>query len=107
MPTRATLPSRSQLLLPLLETLEELGGSAPAQKAIDVLSDRLNIPDEIRQEQVQKHWTRWGSRTRYPWRQHIHWVRQEGKTKGLIGKSAGGVWTLIGETLPTPQNQTG
>jgi DNA modification methylase len=88
------LPARTQLLLPLLETLEELGGSAKAAKAIEVLSDRLGIPEEVRTHQVAYTWEAWGTRQRYPWRQHLHWVRQDGASKGLIGKNGYGTWSI-------------
>ena len=65
------IPARSQLLLPLLETIDEMGGSAS--------------------------WAKWGERKRYPWRQAVHWVRQEAATRGLIERSTHGVWTLSEE----------
>lgn len=78
----------------MLETLEELGGSAKANQVIETLTDRLQIPENVQSEAKDYTWKKWGTRTRYPWRQHLHWVRQEGATKGLIGKNGYGTWSL-------------
>jgi hypothetical protein len=102
--SKKELPSRTQLLLPLLETLEDLGGSAPANKVITTLSQRLKIPEEIQAQSVEYTWEKWGTRTRYPWRQHLHWVRQDGASKGLIAKNNHGTWSLTEKGNDTLHN---
>ncbi len=88
------MPSEGQLVLPLLDTLREMGGGAAAGEAIDALSDRLGIPAQVR-DQVQTYsWPKWGSRRRSPWRQRIHWCRHIAATRGLIDRSEKGYWRL-------------
>ena len=42
------LPSRSDLMLPTLQALDDLGGSASVQELSDKLADNLNLTDELR-----------------------------------------------------------
>jgi len=88
------LPTQSQLLLPLLETLQELGGEEKAETVIDALNSRLNIPKEIQENYQEQDFGRWGKRKRNPWRQKIHWVRQNAVCRNLIHKNHYGYWTL-------------
>ena len=44
----ADLPSRSDLMLPTLQALDDLGGSASVQELSDKLADNLNLTDELR-----------------------------------------------------------
>lgn len=90
----AKVPNQAQLLLPLLETLREMGGRPKADDAIEALSDRFSIPEEVRNDYRTVEFENWGSRRRCAWRQSVHWVRQTGVTRGLIGKNERGVWTL-------------
>ena len=94
---RADFPRRNQLLLPLLETLREMGGTAKPADAIESLSERLSIPEEVRHASVVRTWAKWGSRTRYPFRQEVHWARADAVGRGLIDKNEKGVWTLTGK----------
>lgn len=89
-----TIPSRDQLLLPLLETVHELGGSARPPEVIEKLTERFALPDEIAKESQLCDLGRWGTRRRYPWRQTVHWVRQEAAARGLIDRNTKGVWVL-------------
>jgi len=88
------LPTRSQLLLPLLEVLQDMGGRAKPADAIAALNDRFQVPVEVQEKTVEYSWAKWGHRVRSPWRQNIHWVRQEAATRGLIDRSEHGMWTL-------------
>lgn len=88
------LPTQSQLLLPVLEEIEARGGTAPAASIIDAVSDRFQIPDTVRNDWREVDCGRWGKRTRNPWRQKIHWVRQNAVSAGLLAKATTGVWTL-------------
>lgn len=89
-----TIPTRTQLLLPILEELKGMGGRAKSDEVISAVTERFHIPDTVRNEQVTYNWERWGSRVRNPWRQSIHWARLEAATRGLIGRGEYGTWTL-------------
>jgi hypothetical protein len=91
------IPHRNQLLLPLLETVQELGGAAEPLKVIGRLAERFQLPDEVAEASQIRDFGRWGTRGRYPWRQTVHWVRQEAATRGLIDRNTKGVWVLTQE----------
>src|SRR6266542_5225113 len=97
---QAIIPTRTQLLLPMLEELQAMGGRAKPDEVISALTDRFNIPEEVRNQRVTYTWPKWGVRTPCPWRQQLHWVRQEAATRELIGRGEHGIWTLTdkGET---------
>lgn len=97
-----TSPSQDQLILPLMETLNDLGGQATATNTIHALSERLNIPQEIQEEKHLKTFENWSPRWRFPWRQKIHWATQKAETLGLMTRDGKGTWTLTekGRTSP-------
>lgn len=88
------LPTQNQLLLPLLEEIQKRGGSAVAGDVIEAVSDRLSIPEGVRNDYREVDCGKWGMRRRSPWRQRLHWVRQNAVCAGLIDRSTTGVWTL-------------
>jgi len=88
----------------MLETLRDLGGRAPAGEVIDSLTERFAIPEDVRSEKVTYTWEKWGSRDRNPWRQGLHWVRQDAATRGLIGRGEHGIWTLTERGADSLQN---
>jgi site-specific DNA-methyltransferase (cytosine-N4-specific) len=91
-------------MLPILETLSELGGRAAAAEVIDAVTERFDVPEAVRNERVTYTWERWGCRERNPWRQNIHWVRQEAATRGFIGRGERGIWTLTDRGADTLRN---
>lgn len=88
------LPTQKQLLLPLLETLSDLGGSVRCDTAIRAVSDRLGVPTAIVDDFQVVNFDRWGTRKRSAWRQTVHWVRMNAVTRGLIERSSDGFWTI-------------
>jgi len=98
------IPTQNQLLLPMLETLQELGGSAKAGTVIDTLTERLGIPEDISGDEKTYQFPKWGERKRFPWRQTLHWVRQNGVSKGLISKNGYGTWGLTEKGEDALQN---
>lgn len=95
-------PTQSQLVLPLLETLAELGGEATAKAAIETLSDRLQIPQDVRDERSLKTFENWGPRWRYPWKQKVHWATQRAEALGLMTRNGKGIWTLSEQGRKAP-----
>jgi len=92
------------MLLPLMETLHEMGGEAPAGKVIEALSDRFAVPEGVRNAYEPKDYGRWGVRRRCSWRQTVHWVRQDAVARGYIRKNGYGVWTLTDAGTNTLKN---
>jgi site-specific DNA-methyltransferase (cytosine-N4-specific) len=89
-----TLPSRSQLLLPILETLQEMGGQAAADKVINQVNERLHIPSAVSENYRQVDCGSWGKRQRCSWRQTLHWVRLDAVHAGLLERVENGYWTV-------------
>jgi DNA modification methylase len=88
------LPTQNQLLLPILEAVEELGGEAPAGKVIEAVFDRLGIPAAARDDFREVDFGRWGVRRRSVLRQSVHWARMTAVTAGLLERHRSGYWTL-------------
>lgn len=86
--------ARGQLMLPLLATLDDLGGEASASDVIASLSDRLKVPESVRDAYAAVDCGKWGTRQRCPWRQTVHWVRMDAVAAGYIERREHGVWTL-------------
>ena len=89
-----TLPSRSQFLLPILETLQEMGGQAAADKVINQVNERLHIPSAVSENYRQVDCGSWGKRQRCSWRQTLHWVRLDAVHAGLLERVENGYWTV-------------
>jgi DNA modification methylase len=101
-----TYPTQAQLVLPLLETLGELGGEASAKTTTQALAKRLDIPEEIQNQRVWKRFENWGPRWRYPWRQKVHWATQKAEALKLMTRNGKGVWTLSEEGRKAPLEAT-
>ncbi len=93
-PTKSASWTQSELLLPVLETVADLGGHAPAGEVIDQVSARLGVPDSVKDDFQLFNFGRWGNRRRSAWRQKLHWVRQNAVSAGLIERGAHGYWKL-------------
>ncbi|MDD2765603.1 MAG: site-specific DNA-methyltransferase [Opitutaceae bacterium] len=87
-------PTQSQLLLPVMETIAEMGGSAEPSVVIDAVAERLGIPDGIKNDFRTIDTGKWGLRKRSAFRQCLHWVRMTAVTAGLISRTERGRWTL-------------
>lgn len=80
--------NQTQMVLPFLQTLEDLGDSAEPKDVYAALADRLAIPQserEARNEDGVPVWPR-----------HVRWVRQRAKAKGLVAGEPG-TWVLTGK----------
>ena len=82
-------PTHSQLMLPLLQTIEELGGEARPKEVYSVIAERMRIPDEVRNETTAA-----GGQTVNVFERHIRWARQTAVRKGLIDNSRRGAWKV-------------
>lgn len=77
------LPSQNQLLLPLLETLKENGGSLPPKDAIRAVAQKLDLPEEITSLRGNVP----GAGEINLLGRRIRWTRQTAVSKGLIKAS--------------------
>jgi site-specific DNA-methyltransferase (cytosine-N4-specific) len=78
------------MLLPLLEVIDAVGGSAAPGEIYDRLAAKLEIPDDIRQATVTV-----GDRHDInAFERRVRWVRQSAVVRGLIDKQQRGAWAL-------------
>lgn len=71
-----------------------MGGSGTPDEVIPRVAERLSVSEEIQNISQVVSWEKWGKRTRYPWRQAVHWARLDAAARGLIDRSTKGVWRL-------------
>jgi restriction system protein len=81
------IPKFDELMLPTIEALKALGGSASNEELHDWIADHLALPAEIRD---RPH----GDGTTTELRYRLHWARSYLKAFGAINNSERGVWTL-------------
>lgn len=84
----ATLPSQTQILLPLLEHLRENGPSRAGDVA-EALAEKFKLPKEIREQTVA-----YGDRRANVWDRRVRWVRQTAVMDQLVRSKGWGVWDL-------------
>ncbi len=88
------LPKFDALMLPTIQALEALGGSASNEELVDYVADKLKLPEELRNSPSGK-----GSRSELAYR--MAWARTYLKGHGAVTNSERGVWSLTdkGERL--------
>lgn len=85
------LPPHNQLLLPLLETLQENGGSMSPKNATKALAEKLALPDEV--TSLRQHVPGAGEINLLARR--VRWTRQTAISEGLIkSTSPRNLWEL-------------
>lgn len=83
------LPSQTQLMLPLLESLSEHGGAARPRDLYAELADKLNLPAETRESTITI-----GDQQVNEFQRRVRWTRQTAVLKGLIAKGERSLWSL-------------
>lgn len=83
------LPSQTQLLLPLLESLKEAGGAARPRDLYDAVAAKLGVPESARTLNSRDDGTGFNLFER-----RVRWVRQTAVLKGLIAKGERSIWSL-------------
>jgi site-specific DNA-methyltransferase (cytosine-N4-specific) len=86
--------TQRQLMLPVLETLGELGGAGTPAQVIDAVAQRLGVPEAVKNDFRTVDTGRWGLRKRSAFRQAVHWARFNALCAGLLDRSEKGIWTL-------------
>ena len=84
------LPSQTQLLLPLLETIRDAGGAATPGAVYDEVAARLGVSDEVRNAAE----IREDGRVTNLFERRVRWVRQTCVAKSLLSREKRGVWEL-------------
>ena len=91
--TRRSYPGQLELTLPLLELVHELGGRAKPKDVIPALAEKLGIDIKAQNESFVYD-PEGVNRTRFPFRQTIHWARLNLVHQGLFGRETRGVWEV-------------
>jgi restriction system protein len=89
---KSAVPKYHQLFNPLLDALQELGGSGSIDEIYETVAERSDIPDEvaeIRHNPDKSNQTELGYR--------LAWARTYLKKYGLIDNSSRGVWIIVPE----------
>lgn len=85
-----SLPSQTQLMLPLLQSLDELGGTAKPGELYDLIATKLNLDPTCR-EGLSECTDRKAFNL---YERRVRWTRQTAVFKGLIDGSQRSVWQL-------------
>ena len=84
-----SIPSHTQLMLPLLQTLKDKGGSARPRDLYNEIAEQFNLSDEDRDGTVNV-----GTRKVNAFERRVRWTRQTAVLRGLISKDEPSVWRL-------------
>lgn len=98
------VPHRQALMLPVLQAISDLGGSASVEEIRDKVTANLNIPDEIQSlPYISKRGSRDG-RTEIEY--NLAWARTDLKQLGLIENSKRGVWAITSAGTAAQQSDS-
>jgi site-specific DNA-methyltransferase (cytosine-N4-specific) len=86
---KKTIPSQTELMLPLLEELDRVGGVARPGELYDRLAARLGIAEDVREAECTSK-----GRSYSAYERTVRWTRQTAVARGLIDASQRGRWAL-------------
>jgi DNA modification methylase len=85
-----SLPTQTQMLLPLLEAIHDAGGVATPGALYDEVATRLGITDEVRNATITGK-----QKEEYNlFERRVRWTKQTAVARGLIETERRGVWAL-------------
>jgi DNA modification methylase len=84
------LPTQTELLLPLLDTIREHGGAARPGAIYDELAAKLDVDDELRSATTRLK----DGQEFSTFERRVRWTRQTAVLKGLLARETRGVWEL-------------
>lgn len=92
--TRTQRPwSQAQLFLPLLETLDDAGGSGlSAREASNAVAERIGLPESERNRSIEI-----GGQSYNAFDRDVRWVRQKASEAGLLATPMRGTWAITGK----------
>jgi DNA modification methylase len=85
--------SQKQLILPLLNTVFDMGGVARPCEAIQTLTERLHVPAAVTDRVDVRKSGKWEGTKYSPWKSKIHWSRLEAVKQGMLTGEPG-KWEL-------------
>lgn len=93
------LPSHKQLLLPVMKSIDALGGSANARDIVDAVAENLQLPQEVRNAQGVV-----SGRKVNLFARRVRWVRQDGIRRKFLSAESYGRWQLTASGATYLQN---
>ncbi len=85
--------SQKQLVLPLLNTIYDMGGAARPCEAIETLTERLHVPANVIERVDFRKSGKWQGTKYSPWKSQVHWARLSAVKQGLLTGEVG-KWEL-------------
>lgn len=83
------LPSHKQLLLPVMKSIDALGGSASAKDVVNAVADEMNLDTEVRNARGIV-----SGRKVNLFARRVRWVRQDGIRRQFLSAESYGRWQL-------------
>ncbi|WP_114946490.1 winged helix-turn-helix domain-containing protein [Microvirga calopogonii] len=96
-PVSTNKPTQAQLVFPLIEALQEMGGRGRAKDVGMALATRFRLPRNIIEETV----TTGDGQLVNLWHRHVRFARQKAVAMGYLSSAGTGVWQV------TDEGQTG
>lgn len=92
-PASKNKPTQAQLIFPLLDVVQEMGGKARARDVGEVLGKRFLLPAGVTSETV----TTGDGQTVQLWQRHVRFARQKAVAMGYLTSAGRGLWSLTDE----------
>ncbi|WP_281413335.1 site-specific DNA-methyltransferase [Microvirga sp.] len=96
-PASTNKPTQAQLVFPLIEALQEMGGRGRAKDVGMALASRFRLPRNVLAETV----TTGDGQVVNLWQRHVRFARQKAAAMGYLASAGTGVWQV------TDEGQTG
>jgi site-specific DNA-methyltransferase (cytosine-N4-specific) len=81
--------SQSQLILPLLDAIEERGGTAKARDVYDLVAEKVELSAEDRAARIMI-----SGQSYNAFEREVRWAQQRAKLQGLLMPADSGLWSL-------------
>jgi len=92
-PASTSKPTQGQLIFPLLEAIQEMGGKAKAKDVGHALARKFDLPNDVAEERV----TTGDGQSVNVWQRHVRFARQKALAMGYLAPGKTGLWQLTDE----------
>lgn len=81
--------SHEQMVMPFLDTLNDLGGTAKPKDIYDKLAKKINISEKERMETIESKGHKYNK-----WNRFVRWVKETLKLKNFVSSPSRGLWEI-------------
>lgn len=85
--------SQQQMMFPMLEAMDEMGGKASTQSLYDAVADKLDVHEDFRNKRV----TISKGHSVNAYEGEVRWTMQRAKLKGLAAPEGKSIWSITGK----------